>query len=312
MKKTSFLALFSVLLLLCPCMALKALELGLNAGAGNLAFDPEGKDPLGSNIKKFEGNIYYPGNISIKSGFNHMFGYSVGFDRDVILQNYLSGKITFDWDYIYVEAGPFAGICENTEKPFSAGVLGGIRLAYPGAAFLSFNFLSTLDLIMNPINGNSLGSAKIDLGFWLPHVIPVFSVSLKNYNRNAEEHLEINDRLVRIGLTADIFTKNFPVSVCLGFNYDTMTRLYKGMSQDSIDTDIITTATELEELYKTEVTEELRAMIGSIEIKWQISKPLYIIAGYEMPFFAWAEKPKKRLANEPFFYKFNAGIVLNL
>ena len=293
MKKALFLALFAVFFLFFA----GAMELEVIAGTGNMAFDPEGKEPLGGSIKDFEGNNYFTGSLNIKGDPRGFFSYNVRFERDLILQNCLSGKITFDTDYLYLEAGPFAAMCENTENQISAGVLGSIRLAYPGKIFLSGHIMQSFDSLLGLKGDKALGEFGGELGFWFSNFIPVLSINMKSYSREADNSVKLRDDLIRLQAKGDIFIKNFPIILKLGFSYDIFTRTY---TEDGAPRQV-------------ETIEELKAMTALAGIKWQVTKPLCIILDAEMPFFPWARTNNdKRLSDDLLLYKINAGFTLKI
>lgn len=293
MKKALFLALFAVFFLFFA----GAMELELIAGTGNMAFDPKGKEPLGGSIKDFEGNNYFTGSLGIKGDPKGFFSYNIRLERDLILQNYASGKITFDTDYLYLEAGPFAAMCENTEEKISAGIIGNIRLAYPGKVFLSAHAMQSFDSILGLEGEKVLQELGGGLGFWFSNFIPVFSVNMKSYEREADNGTILRDELLRFQIKGDIFAKNFPLIFKLGFSYDIFSRIY----------------TEDESSQKKETTEELKAMTALAGIKWQITKPMSLILDAEMPFFPWAHTNNdKRLSDDLLLYKINAGFTYKI
>jgi hypothetical protein len=303
MKRSLFVLVFLGMILLSPCGFLGAVEIELTAGVGNLAFDPDRKEPFDEELPQFTGHSFFMGNLNIKGTMLEKFGYNIRFNRDIILQNALSGSLVFDLDYVNFEFGPFIGILSTPEKVMNVGLTGGIGFAYPGIVFLSVKGASTIGTLFEYAGDYSQESGEIVIGCWLPYVIPSVSASIKNFTKLNEDFILIRDEYIRYQASAEIFAKNFPLTVRLDFGYETLARTYKDKRPD-VDVG------DLHESINDVRTDEIMAMFAGGEVKWQITKMLCFIAGYEMPIYTWSEKPvRKMISSDSFFYQCKAGVV---
>jgi hypothetical protein len=303
MKRSLFVLVFLGTLLLSPCGFLGAVEIELTAGVGNLAFDPGRKEPFDEELPKFTGYDFFMGNLNIKGTMLEKFGYNIRFNRDIILQNVLSGSLMIDLDYVNFEFGPFIGILSTPERMMNVGLTGGIGFAYPGIVFLSVKGASTLGTQFEYAGDYSQESGEVVIGCWLPYVIPSVSAGIKSFTKLNKNFILIRDEYIRYQASAEIFAKNFPLTGRLDFGYETLARTYKNKRPD-IDT------SNLYEVTDDVQTDEIMAMFAGAEVKWQINKIVRIIAGFEMPIYTWAEKPVRKMINsDSFFYQCKAGVV---
>jgi hypothetical protein len=303
MKCSLFVLVFIGALLLSPCGSLGAVEVEVTAGMGNLAFDPNRKKAFDEEITQFAGYDFIMGGLNVKGDILDKFGYNVRFNRDIILQNTLSGSFLVDLDYVNFEFGPFVGILSTPEKVMNVGLTGGIGFAYPGIIFLSVKGASTIGTQFEYRGDYSQESGEVVIGFWLPHVIPTASASVKSFTKLDKNYILIRDECIRYQASAEIFAKNFPLTLRFDFGYETLTRSYKNKKWD-------TDSGDPDEVNDDVRIDEVMAMFVGGEVKWQISKHLRIIAGYEMPIYTWAEKPvRKMINNGSFLYQCKAGVA---
>lgn len=282
--------IYLLLFLLTPCLLPGALEIELTAGLNNMAFNPDRVTAHGEDADsgEFEGFQFIYGDLRLTGDISDKMGFKVHAARDNILQNSLSGKVTANTGNINVEFGSFIGISDDLEKP-DAGITGGIELLYPGIVSLSLNGSSSLGVQNEFMSNNSRETAEIKLGFWLPHLIPVISAGTKSFTRQPEDSAVIRDELIRLQFSVDIFAKNIPVTVRIDAGYEIFTRSYKNGNSGTDD--------------------KLTAIFAGFETKWQITKPLRIIAGFEMPVYCKAEEPMKDPESIFSLYKFHGGIA---
>ncbi|MDR0442857.1 MAG: hypothetical protein LBH44_05580 [Treponema sp.] len=292
MKRSLILTVIAGALLFSP---LWALEIELTGGLNNMVFDPEQTSAYGREIGEFPGYTFIHGNLTIKDDISDKYSYNVRFNRDAILQNSVGGSVVIDLDYLNMEFGPFIGILNTPEQPLSAGISGGVKIAYPGIVFLGFKGSSTIGFKGGFQGDYSQEAVEANVGFWLPFIIPSASVNVKRFTRQEENSLLIRDELTRYLASADIFAKNSPFIFRLDFGYESLARIYNDKSSAKNEEQI----------------DEVMAMFAGLEVKWQLMKMLRLIAGAEIPIYTWSEQPVRKMLNsDVFFYKFNAGIAL--
>lgn len=291
-----FLAILGIFLLT-PKNNLNAIEVEISGGFNNQFFGWEKTESLEDDIWKFGGNPFYLGKVGIKGIFSEKFGYNVSLERDPLLHYNLTGSVLADLDYLTLEVGSFIGIMNTEEKPLNAGVIGGLRLAYPGVVFVSFKGASSINIQYEFPGDYSIESAEINLGIWLPYVIPSVSAKYKNFSRLTEDDLLIRDEFTRYQASLDFHIKNMPFTFRIDYAYIFLTRTFKDKKADS-DVDII--------------FDEINAMNLGGEINWNVSKAVRIYTGFEAPVFLWAQQPiRKMIESDTFFFQINAGIVFN-
>jgi hypothetical protein len=266
-----------------------ALEIGAIGGVDNLTFHPDRVTPHGESVKykQFQAYPYGFGDLFLKDEISSNVGYNLFISRDNILQNSISAKITTSSDYLNVEFGPFVGINDHFDKP-DVGISGAFELAIPGIAFLGFSGSSSLGSKHEFMSKNSRETAQVKLGFWLPNVIPSVSAGTKSYTRRLEDSTEIRDELLRLQGSLDFHGKDIPVIFRLDGGYEVLTRSYKN---------------------EIEITDKIDAIFVGAEVKWQVTQPLRIIAGFELPVKYTAAEPMENPDNMFKLFKAHAGIT---
>lgn len=269
---------------------LGALEIELTGGINNMTFHPDRitAHSVSTNYKKFQNYPYGFGDLHFKGEISDKMDFDINLSRDNILHNTLSGKIKTTSDYVNIEFGTFAGMTDNFSKP-EAGFEGNIQLAYPGIIFLSIGGSSSMATSFNFLSDNTRETYEIKVGLWLPGIIPSLSVSSKNYSKHLEDSILIHDELTRIKLSIDLFAKNSTIILTFDAGFETLARSY---TSD----------------YYAEVKDELTALFLGGNIRWQITKPLKLIAGFEIPFSYTATAPMIAPDNRFNLYKFLGGI----
>jgi hypothetical protein len=264
MKRSLLIIIFSGLLLSGFRWFLGALEVEVVMGAGNMAFNASKEEPVFSELELL-------GYLNLKDDFLGKTEYSLRYERDNFYQNTLSAQLSIDLDYFYLEFGPFVGFWDSMRLSFKkggaisypkmppdVGITGGLRLAFPGIVFLSLIGSSTLNLNYDFLGGNSREMAEINLGFWLPYVIPTISASAKSFTRHDKD---LRDDLARFQASADIIKKNIPITLRFDFGYEILNRC----------------------LLSSEDKAKMQALFTGFEIRWQLLKTLRLIGGAEIP-----------------------------
>lgn len=267
-----------------PCLFLGAMEIEFSAGADNMNIHkPEGSNSIQSFPFVF-------GNLSAKGDIVGNIGFKAAFSRDAFMQNSVSGMITVDSDYLGVEFGPFVGIIDKPAK-VDFGFMGKMRLAYPGIAFFVFSGEASLGSLFDFSDTGERKKMEAAIGFWLPHVIPSFTFTSKNYiiydgNSTSES------KLLRMRGSVDFFGKTFPITLRIDAGYE---KLNFSQNEKSVKT-----------------AGELSAVFTGFEAKWRIAPQFIITAGFEMPITFTTTGAVKKPANNFELYKVSAGAVINL
>jgi len=271
-------------------IGLAALEIELTGGINNMTFHPGRVTPHNesTNYKKFQEYPYGIGDFQIKGEVSDKMDFNIRLSRDNILQNTLFFSIKTTSDYFNVEFGPFAGMIDEISKP-EIGIAGSIQVAYPGIVFLSVGGSSSIGTNFDFLSAHTRETYEIRLGFWLPGIIPSVSVSSKNFSKHHEDSLVIRDELARMQASIDFFAKGVPVTFTVDAGMETLTRFYARNNYP-------------------EVKDELTAIYAGAVVKWQITKALKLIGGFEVPITYEAKDKMTDPDNRFKLYKFTGGI----
>jgi hypothetical protein len=290
MKQTFLTIICLGLLLFGHIRPISALEIELTGGINNMTFHPDRVTPHNesTNYKKFQEYPYGYGDLQIKGEVSDKMDFNIRFSRDNILQNTFIGSIKTTSDYFNVEFGPFAGMIDELSEP-EIGITGSIQFAYPGIVFLSVGGSSSIGKNFDFLSANTRETYEVRLGLWLPNIIPSLSINSKNYSKHHKDSLVIRDELTRMQLSVDLFAKGFPVILTVDAGMETLTRSYARKNFP-------------------EVRDELTALYAGANIKWQITKALRLIGGFEVP-ITYEAKGKMKDPDDRFkLYKFTGGI----
>jgi len=279
-----------MLLLFVNTGLLEALEIELTGGINNMTFHPDRITPhsVSTNYKKFQNYPYGFGDLHLRGEVSNKMDFDINLSRDNILHNTMSSKIKTTSDYVNIEFGTFLGITDDFKKP-EAGFLGNIQLAYPGIAFLFVGGSSSMGTSFGFLSDNIRETYEVKVGLWLPGIIPSFSINSKRYSKHHDESILIRDELTRIQVSLDLFAKNSTIILTFDAGLETLTRSYNSD-------------------YYAEITDKLEALFIGGNLKWQITKPLRLIAGFEIPFSFSAEKPMEAPDDRFKLYKCSGGI----
>jgi hypothetical protein len=275
-----------ILILLIPS-AVFALDLTVKGGLGNTAFNSNRRTPL--DDRKFEGAYFPFGAVLLEGTYSDLITYRAGFERDPVLRNRLSADVGFNFDYIRLTLGPFAGPFNNWTRIITPGVSAGLTLEWPGILFGSLSAGSTIGAGINSPGDYVQQNGTIALGFWVPHVVNTLSVSLKTYTEQVNGALRTEDQLLRYQYTADVFAKNVPYTVRIDMGYQSLKRSYTIDGGGGSDT--------------------LKSVFLGFETTVRINPFVKVLLGAETPVYAWGEKPLGNPGNAVLFQA-HTGVIL--
>jgi hypothetical protein len=273
--------------------ALGALDLRVAGGAGNTFFDPERTSTLGSTGSRFEPFLSPFGLVSVEGEYSDVVDYRASFDRDPVLGNRILANMGFNFSFLKLEIGPFAGLFNTENRVIRPGVTAALEIDYPGILFGSLKGSSTIG---SPVlfSGDFIQeTGDLAFGFWVPHVICTFSINHKSFTERKSDELLVKDELTRYQFRADVFTKNVPYTIRIDMGYQSLKRLYAPAGGGS-DTD------------------EFKSVFAGFEGTYRVLPSLQLILGMEMPVYFWGEKPLKGPERPVFMYQFHAGFVWTL
>jgi len=288
--KHTIISVFCLILLFSFCQFTEALEIEFGVGLNSLTYHPDRETAHSESVDhtKFQTYPFLIGNFSIRGDITSSLSLSINAVRDNVLLNSVNVMLYNTADYFRFEFGPFAGMGDALEMP-DIGIKGSLEFSFPGIAFLSLGGSATLGSGFELASNNTREFAEIRFGFWLPNIIPSFSASTKTYTRQANEFMTLHDTLTRFQFSLDIFFKNTAATFRVDAGHETYTRVYEGGSLDAAD--------------------EISAWFAGVEMSFQISKPMRLKAGLEMPIVYTAVEP---MLAPDFIWnmlKANAGVV---
>jgi hypothetical protein len=287
--RESRLIFLSVLFFAC-ISGVMALDLRVMGGAGNAFFDPERTRTLGSGGNRFEPSLSPFGLLSLEGDYSDTVDYAASYDRDPVLRNRVLANVGFDFSFIKLEFGPFAGLFNTAERVVRPGIAAALKLEYPGIIFGSLQGSSTIG---SPVlfSGDFIQeSGEVAFGFWIPHVICTFSIANKSFTERKNDELVTKDELNRFQFQADVFAKNVPYTVRIDLGYQSLKRLYSQAGSDF-------------------ETDELKSIFIGFEGTYRINSLFQLFLGAEMPVYAWGEKPLRGPERPIVMYQFHAGFV---
>ncbi|MDR2542355.1 MAG: hypothetical protein LBC80_02765 [Treponema sp.] len=259
-----------------------ALELEVTAGLNQKTYPSSG-----SPHSKFEPFPFIIGNLSLKNDISSSLSYVFNIERDNVLQNSVDFRLITRIDNYRLEFGPFIGVSNNLDTP-DLGIIGSIEVTLPGILFLSFGGSSTVGAKYNGTSNNFRETIGVSIGFWLPFAITTFSVNTKSFTQFYGNSFDpIRDNLIRYELNTDFFGKITPVSFGINTGYQTFSRTYHGFLG---------------------ITDELGSFFAGFKLSCNVTKPLRLILGAEIPFRLSANSSVT--IPEDLLYKMYAGFSL--
>ena len=267
---------------------LGALEIELIGGVNNFSFHPQSRMEH-SDVRKFQAYPYGLLNLSFRGDLSNALAFDISVDRENVLQNTITGTLITRTDNFRFEFGLFAGISDNFDIP-DAGITGIIELTLPGIGYLSFSGSSTLGSSFDFTSKNHRETAGIEIGYWYSeNFILSASAEIKSFSRYIGQYLTIRDQFIRYQFSIEYFKKNSPFTVRVDTGYETLSRTYLRGAMVNID--------------------ELSALFAGVEFNWQITHPIRIKAGIELPVFTIPAAPLAVDAGFLGFFKAYTGLT---
>jgi hypothetical protein len=272
---------------------LQALDLRLSGGLGNLSFDSERETALGPAGTRFEPSLYPFGRAGLAETYAGMADYQVSFERDPVLRNRMLASAGFTFSFLRLEFGPFIGLFNTGEQVISPGVAAALELDFPGILFGSLQGASTIGSLALFPGDFIQETGEIAVGFWVPYVVCTLSISGKSFTERKTDELLVKDEHTRYQFRADVFTKNVPYTIRVDLGYQSLKRSYSPEGKNS-------------------ETDELKSVYAGFEGTYRITPAFQLIAGAEMPVYAWSEKPLQGPERTAVMYQFHTGFVWTL
>lgn len=257
-----------------------ALDLTFIGGTGNFSFDSSLTAPIGG-INDFKGKFYPLATITVADQITDTFGYTATAGRDPLLRNTISSEMTIDGGFIKLSVGPLFSVFNSWSSYIRPGVTTSLGLQFAGYFFINLRGGATFGSSME--NTYALETSRIALGFWLPNLVGTISFTTKKFSEFKTSLIQ--DELLRISYRTDIYAKNSPYTVSIDMGYQALKRSYTGVGEDL-----------------------MRQVFLGIETNIDITGKITLIAGAEIPVFAWGKVPLMR-AKKSWYFEAFAGIT---
>jgi hypothetical protein len=279
---------------------LRAIDLEISGGLGNMAFDAERESSLGLGGGAFESRLFPAGLVKVSGEAANGFYYNGAFERDPLFRNRLSINMGIKLDYVNLEIGPVMGLFNSEEQIVNPGFSAGLGLEFPGVVFVNLKASSSLGSVLD-IPGNYLQkSAEISAGFWVPYVVCSFNLVTRNFALEKKANLLIGDSFTRYFFRADVFSKNVPYTCRVDFGYQNLSRSYSYYLVNASSLD------------RNSETDEFKSFYIGLETSYAVSPSFKVLLGAEMPVYSWSVRPMKSPDKGSFLFEARAGIVLTL
>ena len=289
-------ALFLITIVLSP--GLFSLELELKGGLGNIAYDQKRTTALSDeSVKGSFSPTLYPLILARLSGEYRGISYNAGFTRDPLLKNRLNANMRADFEYFFLETGPFVSLFGTKKLPVVPGITSRLGFMIPGIIFIDAEGASTLALPMYKKGYFYQNNGTVSAGFWVPYVICSLNMGIKNFAVREQENLLIENALNRYFFRADVFTKNVPYTIQVDLGYQNLKRSYI--------TQIISGAN----IVNNTETDEFKSIFVSFEVSYEATANLKFLLGGEIPVYSWGNRPMKDPPKETMLFEARAGLV---
>ncbi|MDR3174360.1 MAG: hypothetical protein LBU19_08930 [Treponema sp.] len=255
-----------------PAGGIFALDLTVLGGAGNTAFEDNRLSPLGDEGLRFTPRLYSQGSLLLEGNYSRVVGFRTGFERDPILKDRVIADIVFRGSFLKFELGPFVGILNSPEKPVKPGISAALRLEFPGVIFGSVQAASALGTALSIPGDYAQEKGTIAFGFWVPHVLCIFSINTKGFSRLGDQRILIRDEQIRYQFTGNVFSWSVPYGARLDLGYQQLKRSYTSLAGDT-------------------KTDKLNSLYIGAEIVFTLRSVLRLFLGGEMPVYSWGTKP---------------------
>lgn len=219
-----------ILLFLLTVVPATALELTALYRMGNYSFPATQLEGDTYPTDRFPWGITFRGSQNLENNMRVEFGYT----DDPIMDHLVYSTFIFNSRYIKIGLGPMMGVAASLSSPIRPGVSASFSLVWPGRVFLSYELLSSIGSRGIESGANydqSMG--KVSLGVYLPYVICTLGLEQKSYGKTESIELESIEKRTDYFFNADIYNKNIPVQILLGFIYRVQTKSYTSTSISS-------------------------------------------------------------------------------
>jgi hypothetical protein len=216
-------ALFVFVIAVLPLACAHTFELGADFRLGNLAFAHDRK--IGDLSMP---GSYFDWGISVFAGqkISDALRIDVGFYSDPILQNISYTTISYVEGIMNISVGPFFGFFNSDLDPIlKPGISATVKLDFPGVFFIGITADSTLNTRLGTDLDYIQERTSVNGGFYVPNAICTFAMNQKKFTQLVSDK-QVDDSMLEFLFMSDIYKKNTPYRVDIGFAYQLLTKSF--------------------------------------------------------------------------------------
>ncbi len=285
MKRLVFLT--AVIFISIPAVSL---EFGADFRMGNLAFQHD----------RSSGDLTFPGTaldwgIALfgSQKVSDTLNVKMGFYMDPILRNIAYTTISYTEGIMVVEVGPFFGFLNSEWSPIlKPGISASAKVDFPGILFLGLGADCTLNTHIRNTLDYFQEKTSFFGGFYVENAICTLSLSKLNFTQIHKDGYEMNDSLLDISFLADLYQKNTPYKLNMGFAYQVLTKAFY--------------------LSGGTVKHTLGSILVSSALEINITEAVFLVIGAEASLYTYGFDDLLALSMPPFLMNGHAGIRVNI
>lgn len=194
----------------------------LKGGVDYASYPPTSESSVGS---VFTPEFLPVAGATLKGDFAGMYNYNISCGSDPIWRNTASGDIGCYFGNVNMSIGFFTGTDDFTFKYTDIGFSGRAGIEFPGAFLVKAGFASSVNYDTKAAGTSWRQMIDAQAGFWLPHILIIAELQMKDYTKQVTETLDIHTSRVRYTGSMDIFAKNMPYRICFSFGYQVLSRI---------------------------------------------------------------------------------------
>lgn len=197
-------------------------ELSFSGEFSNLYLRPErtAQEDSFTGLK----DLYYHGSFAYVTEFAPGFYIRSGYASDPLLRRKVYSFISAQTSNITFTIGPYFGVLNTARKWFSPGMSFDVRLDVPEVLFLTLGFETNFSPILSEGDYYHSGE-RASFGFYVPYGIITLYGEYKTFQTRTGGAF-VRDDLHQVGLSTEVFFKNFPLRYQAALDFQSLQRDY--------------------------------------------------------------------------------------
>jgi hypothetical protein len=277
--------LICILLILFIAFTASTLEFGADFRLGNLSF----AQTRTSGDHSFAGDVLDWG-ISLfgSQKISDALTIKTGFYSDRVLRNIAYTTVSYVEGIMVIEVGPFFGYFNSELDPIlKPGISASVKLDFPGILFigtLNTRLTADLDYIQERTSVNG--------GFYVENAICTLAMTQKKFTQINKDGNEVDDSLLEFSFLTDLYQKNTPYRVNIGFAYQMLTKsFFEG---------------------GTEIKHTLGSILVTSALEFNITEAIFFVVGADASLYTYGYDELLAISAPAFLMNSHAGFRINL